>query len=249
VKVSIITPVYNNQIDIISNINSINSQSYRNIEHVIVDGCSTDGTVALIKENLNSNIKFISEKDQGIYDAMNKGIENSIGQVIGILNSDDFYFDKNTIQNVVEEFERDPDLDILFGDLEYVSKNDVNITVRIWRSKQFFSNYFELGNVPPHPTLFVRRHVYDKAGLFNLNFKLAADFEFMLRLFKNHNFKSKYFPETIVKMRLGGATNKSINNIIRGNFEIYKAWKLNNIKMPFYFFPLKLISRIKQFIQ
>lgn len=225
------------------------AQTHSNIEHLIMDGGSTDGTLEIIKANYNSNVILISERDNGIYDAMNKGILKSSGQIVGILNSDDLFPDSTILKEIVAEFENDNSLDVIYGDLEYVSKNDIQKIVRIWESKPYFSSFFELGNVPPHPTLFVRRKVYDQIGLFDLNFKLAADYEFMFRLFKKSNLKSRYIPMVIVKMRLGGATNNSLKNIIKGNYEIYNAWKLNGVVMPIGFFPLKLINRIRQFLK
>lgn len=247
-KISIITVVYNNEKTIKDAIESVLSQTYKNIEYVIIDGMSKDNTVSIIKKYEDKLGYFISEKDAGIYDAMNKGIIAATGDVIGILNSDDLYQDTTVINSVMTQFNQNPSLDIVFGDLLYVKSNNVNKIVRNWKSKSYNNNFFENGNVPPHPSLFVKKKVYNEAGLFNLDLKLAADYEFMLRIFKKHNFKSNYINKVIVKMRLGGATNKSFSNIKKQNKEILQAWKNNNLKAPLFLMPLRIIKRLAQFI-
>jgi glycosyltransferase involved in cell wall biosynthesis len=247
-KISIITVVYNNERTIRDAIQSVIGQSYKNIEYVIIDGNSKDNTVNIINEYKEKIGFFVSEKDNGLYDAMNKGIQNCTGDVIGILNSDDLYQDFNVIESVMEQFNNDPELDILYGDLVYVKSDDTNKVVRNWKSKEYYNNFFENANVPPHPALFVKNHVYKQAGLFDLQYKLAADYELMLRMFKKHNFKSKYINRLIIKMRLGGATNQSVSNIVNQNKEILKAWKNNNLGAPFYLMPLRILKRLAQFV-
>jgi glycosyltransferase len=148
----------------------------------------------------------------------------------------------------MQQFKNDQELDILYGDLVYVKSDDTNKIVRNWKSKSYYNNFFENANVPPHPSLFVRTKVYKEACLFNLDYKLAADYEFMLRVFKKHHFKSKYINRLIIKMRLGGATNQSLSNIVNQNKEILKAWKNNGLKAPFYLMPLRIFKRLAQFI-
>lgn len=247
-KISIITVVYNNEKTIKDALNSVLGQTYKDIEYIIVDGKSNDKTVSIIKEYKNKLGCFISEKDFGIYDAMNKGINAATGDVIGILNSDDLYQDTNVIETVMNQFNQNPSIDIVYGDLVYVKSDNVNKVVRNWKSNPYYNSFFENGNVPPHPSLFVKKSVYEKAGLFNLDFKLAADYEFMLRIFKKYNFNSKYINRVIVKMRLGGATNQSFSNIIRQNIEIINAWNHNELKLPFLLMPLRIIKRLIQFI-
>jgi glycosyltransferase involved in cell wall biosynthesis len=246
-KISIITVVYNNERTIREAINSVLSQTYNNIEYIIIDGQSTDGTLGLIQKYNDRISKIVSETDSGIYDAMNKGIALATGDVIGILNSDDIYADDQVIENVMRLFELDNKLDIVYGDLEYVRTDDLSAVVRIWRSLPYYETYFEDGHVPPHPSLFLRRAVYQQAGVFNLQMKLAADYEFMLRVFKKHHYKSNYLPRLLVKMRLGGSTNKSLTNIIKGNLEILKAWKVNGLRAPILLMPNRIIKRIAQF--
>jgi glycosyltransferase involved in cell wall biosynthesis len=179
---------------------------------------------------------------------MNKGILACTGDVIGILNSDDLYQDSEVIAAVMEEFINDAELDILYGNLVYVKSDDTNKVVRNWKSKSYYNSFFENANVPPHPALFVRNTVYKKAGLFDLQYKLAADYELMLRMFKKHEFKSKYFNRLVIKMRLGGATNQSFTNIVVQNKEVLKAWKNNDLQAPLYLMPLRIFKRLAQFI-
>jgi glycosyltransferase involved in cell wall biosynthesis len=247
-KVSIITVVYNNEMTINEAIISVLSQSYSNIEYLIIDGNSSDKTVQIINNHKGKLGYFISEKDAGIYDAMNKGIKAATGDVVGILNSDDLYYDHTVIETVMSQFLLNPSLDIIYGDLVYVKSDDIDKVIRNWKSNSYYNNFFDNGNVPPHPSLFVKKSVYEEAGLFNLDFKLAADYEFMLRVFKKNNFKSKYINKVIVKMRLGGATNQSFSNIIKQNKEILLAWKNNNLKAPLLLMPLRIIKRLCQFI-
>jgi len=246
-KISIITVVYNNEVTIEEAIKSVLSQKYNDIEYIVIDGNSKDNTVAIINKFKDEISVFVSERDAGLYDAMNKGILAASGDVVGILNSDDLYEDQFVISDVMEKFKEDPSLDIVYGDLVYVKEHNVNSVVRKWKSKQYYKDFFEDAFVPPHPSLFLKKHIYNQAGLFNLNFKLAADYEFMFRVFKKFNFKSLYCPRVMVKMRLGGETNKSLKNIINGNKEILEAWRLNGFKVPFSLMPLRIFKRLSQF--
>lgn len=246
-KISIVTVSYNSAETIEFAIKSVLSQTYPEIEYIIIDGGSQDNTLNIV-QNFNHKISIIvSEPDKGIYDAMNKGIRMASGDVIGVLNSDDLYADRNVLNDVMKCFIADEELDILYGNLVYVSQYDTDKIVRKWYSKCYYDNFFESGNVPPHPALYVRSHVYHQAGIFDLKYKLAADYEFMLRIFKKHNFKSLYIGRLIVKMRLGGATNKNLTNILNGNKEILRSWKNNGLKAPIALMPLRIIKRLSQF--
>lgn len=247
-KVSIITCTYNSEETIRDTILSVRNQTYNNVEHIIIDGASTDNTLSIIK-NEGHEGPIISELDKGIYDAMNKGISVASGDIIGILNSDDIYPNSFLLSQVMEQFNLDSALDIVYGDLSYVKKNDTNKVIRKWVSKTYYNRFFENGNVPPHPTLFIKSSVYRRVGLFNLNYKLAADYEWMLKLFKKHHFKSLYLHRLMVKMRLGGATNKNLKNIVAQNKEILEAWKNNELEAPIYLMPFRIIKRLVQFIQ
>ena len=248
-KISIITVVYNNEKTIKEAMQSVFSQTYYNIEYVVIDGGSKDNTVNFINEFKDKLGYFVSEKDNGLYDAMNKGIRAVTGDVIGILNSDDLYQDSDVIAAIMEQFNNDPKLDILYGDLVYVKSDDTAKVVRNWKSKAYYNRFFENANVPPHPALFVRSNVYKEAGLFDLDYKIAADYEFILRIFKNHKFKSKYFNRLIVRMRLGGASNAGLSSVIKQNKEVLNAWKKNNLKSPFYLMPLRILKKLTQFLK
>lgn len=246
-KISIITVVYNNSATINDAINSVASQSYPDIEYIVIDGRSTDGTLDILAKRHKEISTLISEPDKGIYDAMNKGINLATGDVIGILNSDDLYADRDVLSDVMRHFTADAQLDILFGNLVYVKKDNPQKIVRKWHSVPYHDNFFERANVPPHPALFLRAVVYQQTGVFDLQYRLAADYEFMLRIFKKFKFKSKYIDRLMVRMRLGGATNKSFSNILNGNKEILAAWKNNNLTPPVLLMPLRFIKRLAQF--
>ena len=248
-NISIITVCFNSEKTIEGTINSVLSQNnFDNIQYIIVDGYSTDATMDIVLKYTDKIDIIISERDRGIYDAMNKGIELATGDIIGMLNSDDVYEDQTVLSDVLCAFVSDVGLDILYGNLVYVKHNDLNAIVRSWKSVNYYKNFFEHGNVPPHPTLFLRASVYDIVGKFSLGYKLASDYEFMLRLFKSEKFQSKYLNRLFIRMRLGGATNKSFKNILNGNIEIYKSWSNNNLRIPIFFYFFRFINRIKQFI-
>ena len=248
-KISIITVVYNNEKTINEAIESVLNQNYQNIEYIVIDGGSKDGTLSKINEYKNRISYFVSERDNGLYDAMNKGIKAATGDVVGILNSDDLYQDLNVIKDVMKNFIENEKIDILYGDLVYVKNDDISKVVRNWKSKPYYKNFFENANVPPHPSLFLRRRVYEQAGLFNLDYKIAADYELMLRIFKNHNFNSKYINRLIVRMRLGGASNASFSSIVKQNKEVLKAWNNNNLVPPFYLMPLRILKKVAQYFK
>ncbi len=245
--ISIITVVYNNFRTIEHAINSVIKQSYENIEYIIIDGGSIDGTLEIIK-NYQSNItRVISEPDQGLYDAMNKGLSLATGDVVGILNSDDFYTSEDVIRKVVDGF-ASSNCDILYGDVNYVERDQPDQIVRKWISGEYVENYFEKGFAPAHPTVFIKREFADEFK-YNLKYKLAADYDWLLRLFKKPDIKVRYLPLEMINMRLGGATSKNWKNILRGNFEIAQSWWENEGKIPlltlFYYRPK---IKLKQFV-
>jgi glycosyltransferase len=245
-KVSIITACFNSAETIAATIASVKGQDYINIEHLIIDGNSMDATVDIIKQNA-PNCIIHSERDNGIYDAMNKGIILSTGDIVGILNSDDFYANSSIISKVVELFEQ-VNCDAVYGDLVYVDANDTNRVTRKWISGKFSKQKFLYGWMPPHPTFFVKKEVYLKYGLFNLNVYTAADYELMLRLLFKFNIKVAYLQEILVKMRAGGASNISLKNRFLANKGDRLAWKINNLK-PFWFtLFFKPLRKIVQFI-
>lgn len=224
--VSIITVCYNSEATIFDCIESINSQSYKKIQHIIIDGASTDSTLSVVKKNACRSPQVISEIDNGIYDAMNKGLEKANGIIIGFLNSDDMYYDNEVISTVVSEY-LDQKASLIWGDLIYVDRKDVERTKRIWNSSNLKIDDLEKGLAPPHPSFFFVPSQFADTFRFNLNYKLAADFDFMLRLLLKANNSTSYIPRTLVKMRLGGATNISWSNILKQNVEIIKSIKSN----------------------
>ena len=244
-KVSIITATYNSANTIIDTINSVKNQTYPNIQHLIIDGLSTDNTVEIIN---TSNFKgdIYSEKDKGIYDAMNKGISLAKGEIIGILNSDDFYADDSVIKDVVKIFE-ETNCDAVYGDLVYVDSVDTKIVKRNWVSGSYKRENFLKGWMPPHPTFFVRKDLYAKYGNFNISLSSAADYELMLRFLYKYNVKLAYLQKTLVQMRVGGKSNISINNRVIANLEDRKAWKINGLKPCWYTLYLKPLRKLSQF--
>lgn len=247
-KISIITAVYNGVKTIESCIKSILTQSYKNIEHIIIDGGSTDGTLEVIKTYTNKVAKVVSEPDRGIYEALNKGIRISSGDVIGLLHSDDFYAHGKVIEKVADVFMK-YNVDSCYGDLQYVDKNDDSKVIRYWKSSKYRCGKFKYGWMPPHPTFFVKREIYEKYGNFNTDFRIAADYELMLRFLEKHKISTHYIPEVLIKMRLGGTSNKSLRNMFIKSSEDYRAWKINNLNRGFYTILLKNLSKMPQFFK
>jgi len=246
-KVSVLTVVYNNATTISSAIESVLQQSYVDIEFIIVDGGSTDGTLDKISQYRNSIHTLISEPDKGIYDAMNKGLSKASGEIICILNSDDIYSDQFVIQKVVDKFQAS-NIDGVYGDLHYVDAKDTNVVLRRWISGEYKPDSFLFGWMPPHPSFFVRRDIYEKFGVFNTKLKSAADYELMLRFIHKHKIKIAYIQEVLVKMRSGGVSNSSLKNRLRANLEDRQAWKLNNLKPYFFTLFLKPLRKLAQFL-
>ncbi len=246
-KISIISVVLNNKDFIEDCIKSVLCQTYNNIEYIIIDGGSTDGTVDIIRKYEKKISRWVSEPDRGIYDAMNKGIRMATGDVVGLLNADDIYYNTDVLKDIAACMS-DIKIDACYSDLVYVDPKNVNRIIRYWKSCSFILGNFRQAWVPPHPTFFVRKRVYDQYGVFDLRYRLAADFELMARFLENHGIQAVYVPKIFVKMRVGGATNKSIVNIIKQNCEILQACKKNNIKISFPIFLMhKFVSRINQF--
>ncbi|MFZ5998462.1 MAG: glycosyltransferase family 2 protein [Nitrospirota bacterium] len=247
-KVSIITAVFNNKACIEDCIKSVSGQTYKDIEYIIIDGESTDGTVDIIKEHGNGISKWISKPDKGIYDALNKGLRLATGDIVGFLHADDLYADKRVIERVVSEMTKH-NVDSCYGDLLYVDKHDIEKIIRFWKSCNYASNLFYRGWMPPHPSFFVKKKIYDNYGYFNTGFRIAADYELMLRFLVKHKITTHYIPEVLIKMRVGGASNRSLKNIVIKTAEDYKAWKINNLDRKFYTIPFKNISKLPQFFK
>lgn len=246
-KISIITVSFNSAATIRDTLNSIVSQNYSNIEHIIIDGGSTDNTLKIVQE-FPHVAKLISEKDNGLYDAMNKGIEIATGEIIGILNSDDVYAQSTVLSKIAAVF-ADKNISASYGDLQYVNATDLRKVVRTWKSGRFKPSDFYYGWMPPHPTFFVRRKVYCLTGLFNTSLNTAADYELMLRILFKNRLPSAYIPEVLVKMRMGGISSSSIRQRLIANKEDRMAWKINKLEPYFFTLFLKPARKIFQFFR
>jgi len=245
-KISIITITYNSAKTLEQTILSVLEQTYPNIEYIIVDGLSTDSTINIIEKYKNRISKFISEKDNGLYDALNKGIDMATGDIIGVLHSDDFYIDNSIIEKYANTFIKNHS-DAVYSDLFYVDRDNPNKIIRKWKSGNYKPTSFLHGWMPPHPTFFVKKNIYDKYGKFNLELKHSSDYELMLRFIHKHNIKINYLHEFTIKMRIGGQSNSSIQNRIDANKEDRKAWLINGLKPRFYTTYLKPIRKIFQY--
>jgi len=245
-KVSIITVCYNSASTIEATIKSVLSQDYKNIEYIIVDGLSKDNTLQVVERYGSRISKIISEKDDGIYFAINKGIALATGEIIGILHADDFYTDDKVISKVVKAF-REKNTDTVYGDLQYVDREDTSKVKRHWSSGEYAHGLFFKGWMPPHPSFFVLKKCYDKFGVFNTTLRSAADYEMMLRLLHRYKCSTAYIPEVLVKMRVGGKSNVSLSNRIKANREDKKAWLLNGLKPGMFTLIRKPLSKLGQF--
>ncbi|MFZ9660861.1 MAG: glycosyltransferase family 2 protein [Chitinophagaceae bacterium] len=246
-NISIITATYNSGKTINSCIDSVLAQTAQPFEHVFIDGLSRDNTLELIGKKDAGSI-IVSERDHGIYDAMNKGLAMVKGDIIGILNSDDVYADETILEKVLDMFEHSK-CDALYGDLVYVKKNNLNQILRHWRAGEYKEGAFLYGWMPPHPTFFVKREVYEKFGVFDTSLGSAADYELMLRLIHKFKIKVAYLPYVMVKMRTGGKSNRNLFNRFKGNWEDRKAWKLNALKPRWYTLILKPLRKLNQYVK
>lgn len=243
-KVSIITVCFNIAGTIEDSIKSVLSQDYKNIEYIVVDGGSTDGTLDIINRYRDKIAKVISEPDNGIYDAMNKGLRSSTGDILATLNGDDVYAEKTTVSQMTE-FIQNNALDAAYGDLIYIDRHDTGHVKRFWQPGRYKKGAFCHGWVIPHPTFFCRKEIFEKYGYFNDDLQIAADFELMLRLIEKHRIKIGYMPKVIVKMSTGGKANV-LRGIIQGNREIIRSFRLNDLRLSPRFFVRKPITKISQ---
>ena len=245
-KISIITVVLNNKSYIEDCIKSVLSQTYKDIEYIIVDGNSIDGTVEIIKKYEKFISKWISEPDAGIYDAMNKGIGLASGDIIGLLNSDDFYSHHDILSTMANLF-KDSSVDACYGDLDYVHAHDTGSVFRSWRCCPYREQRFYWGWMPPHPTFFVCKRIYKQYGDFNLELGSSAVYELMLRFLLRHKIKSHYIPEVMIKMRTGGTSNNSLRNRLVANYMDRRAWRVNGLKPYPWTLILKPLRKINQY--
>lgn len=248
-KISIITITYNSASTVEDTIQSVASQDFPDIEYIIVDGLSKDRTLEVVNRYANHITKVISEKDKGLYDALNKGIGLATGDVVGMLHSDDLYADNNVISRIAQKFASDPTIEGVYADLVFVDRDHPDKILRTWRAGEYTEDAFKEGWMPPHPTFFVKKSVYDRFGGFNLDLKLSADYELMLRFIHKHKVKVAYLPETIVKMRMGGISNTSFFVKLKANMEDKKAWKLNNLKPGLFTTLKKPLKKLFQYFE
>ncbi len=245
-KTSLITATYNTAATLPHCLESVANQTLQP-EHLLIDGCSTDRTLEIAREYAGHQLQIFSEPDNGIYDAMNKGISKATGDIVGILNADDFYASPFVLENVAKVFE-DSSVDACYGDLCYVDYQDTDKVVRYWRSNKYNYQKFYWGWMPPHPTFFVRKSVYQKYGLFNLDLGSAADYELMLRFLVRHHLKTAYIPKVLVKMRIGGVSNATFTNRIKANRMDRLAWSVNGLRPYPWTLTLKPLRKIGQWI-
>lgn len=227
-KISVVTAVYNRRHTVVEAMVSVKTQTYANIEHVVQDGASTDGSLALIQDAKDARTFIESRPDSGIYDAINRGIARCSGDIIGLMHSDDFFADHSVLQKVADRF-ADPHIDGVYGDLDYVSADDTSRIIRRWKSGEYSVGNLSRGWMPPHPTLYLRREVFETFGLYDTSFRIAADYDAMLRYLTAGQIRLGYIPEVLVKMRVGGESNKSLRKIVQKSREDYRAIRRNNV--------------------
>lgn len=242
-KITVITPVYNGQDTIRSCIESVLNQTYSDKEYIVVDGASKDKTVDILKEY---PVKWISEKDKGLYDAFNKGIMMATGDIVCFLCADDMYEHKNVLQKIADTFNSKPETEIVYGDIIYVDRNDLSKIKRYWKSSPFTPGLFKKGWLPPNTALFIKRSVFLKYGLFNLKFKMASDYEMQYRFFEKLRVPSVYVPGIMVRMRSGGMSNAGLKGMYTSLKECYYALKNNHVKFPLLYIVNTIIYRLKQ---
>lgn len=247
-KISIITVSLNSADTIRDTIQSIITQDYDNIEYIVIDGGSVDGTIDITNKYSKHIAYFSSEKDNGIYDGMNKGIQAATGDIIGILNSDDFYPNSFVVSNVAKSFER-YGCDAIYGDLVYVHASNVSKITRYWQAGDYSTSKIKNGWMLPHPTFFVKKEIYDRYGLYDTDLRSAADYEMILKLLYKHNISVYYIPMILVNMRVGGESNRSLLNRIKANKEDSLAWTKNQLKKPMFVRFKKPLQKLWQFFK
>ncbi|WP_442796386.1 glycosyltransferase family 2 protein [Pelobium manganitolerans] len=246
-RISVITATYNSQAFLKTALDSFIAQSYINKELVIVDGKSTDDTLEILASKHQHINTIVSEPDKGIYDALNKGIQLATGDVIGILHSDDFFADENVLAGVKQKFDEDVKLDAVYGDLQYINRENPDKIIRNWISGEYNINNFKRGWMPPHPALFIKKRCFKKFGLYDLGYKSAADYDLILRFLFKHQIETAYLPKVLTKMRVGGLSNRSFKNRLNANREDRMALEKNGVPNPLLVSVLKPLSKIGQF--
>ena len=227
-KISVVTAVFNRKSTIGPAIKSVKDQDYPEIEHIIQDGGSTDGTLNVVRSLADAKTHLVSEPDMGIYDALNRGIKRSTGDIIGVMHSDDIFANPKILRTISKAFS-DPKIDGVYGDLTYVANHDTSKVVRYWQAGSYNQAKLARGWMPPHPTLYLRRHVFEQWGFYDTSFQIAADYDAMLRYFVQGQIQLAYIPTVFVRMRLGGESNKSLSRILRKSIEDYRAIRRNGV--------------------
>lgn len=244
-KISVITVCFNSAKTIGSTLESVRMQSHGDIEHIVVDGGSSDGTLEIVSQTGGHVARLISESDNGIYDAMNKGLAIATGEVVGFLNSDDVFNGEDVLSKISHALSN-PAIDACYGDLVYVAENDLNRVVRYWKSREYKTGLCAKGWMPAHPTFYARKAVYQRHGVFDISLKLQADFEMALRLLEIARIRTVYIPEILVRMRAGGVSNASLLNIVKGNIEASSACRKHGLSGGLIFVAWKICSRLPQ---
>jgi len=245
-KISIITSVFNAVDTVEETILSVANQNHSDVEHIVVDGASTDGTLDVVEKYRTRLAWFVSEPDRGVYDGMNKGLRLATGDVIGFLNADDVYAHEGVLHRVAEVMSN-PQIDACYADLVYVDKDDSQRIVRYWKSQPYEEGLFLKGWMPAHPTFFVRRSVYERFGGFDLSYPRQSDFELTMRFLHVHKIRAVYIPEIFVRMRTGGLSNSSWRGVLKGNLEAYRAFKKYVTGATPFFIFRKILTRLPQF--
>jgi len=246
-RVTILTATYNSEKFLEDCINSVISQDYHNIEHIIIDGGSTDGTISIVKKYEHKISRWLSEKDNGMYDALNKGMEMATGDVIGILNSDDVLASPDVVTAIAECFKSSDNVDSVYGDLVYVDQQNTQKVIRYWKGFTYRRFRFTYGWMPAHPSFYIKRSLISRFGGYESHYFTAADYEFMARYLYRHKITSRYLPKLIVRMRIGGASNVTLGRRLRANRRDYLAMKKNNIPFPFLASVLKPLIKLHQY--
>lgn len=245
-KISIITVCYNSEKTIEETIQSVLQQDCPDIEYIVLDGKSIDKTLEIVNKYKSKISKIISERDNGMYFAINKGIKIASGEVVGLLHSDDLLASNKILSKIANEFILKK-VDCVYGDLVYVNKNDAEKVFRYWQSKEYYDGIFKTGWMPPHPTFYVKKNIFEKYGYYRTDFKTAADYELMLRFLHKFKISVSYLNEVIVKMRVGGKSNMNLRNRIVANLDDRRAWKINGLKPGLWTLTIKPLSKLTQF--
>jgi glycosyltransferase involved in cell wall biosynthesis len=247
-KVSVITVCYNSVTEIEETIRSVMVQDHADIEHIVIDGGSTDGMQDKIKRYSECISHFVSEKDAGVYDAMNKGLELATGDVVAFVNAGDMMATRNTVSYMVRAFE-EGDCDVIYGDALMVDPDDITKVKRFWKGGEYKRENFRKGWMPPHLGTYIRKRAYDRFGLFNTELSVSADYELMFRFLYKHKLSARYVPKVLVRFRLGGVSNRSFAHVWRANVEVYKAWKLNGESVSPLIILRKPLAKVLQMVK